>query len=141
MAPHETVGSRYAQLLEEQLNAAIQKKLDETSSFKKKIAGILSVDDAKSKGYAPDNSQIGQMKACIMHLASAKYADPSFCGLPTDSATSDLISAFSSELHKLNQLWQQERKFAFDAQALKDLAAEASLLIKGEHEAAKKRLA
>ena len=140
MTSFDTIGEHYAQLLEIQLNAAIQKKLDETSGFKKKLAGIVTADDAKNKGYAPDNGQITQMKAAIQKLAAIKYADAQFCTLSTEHAVAELIRDLSAEIGKLNQSWQHARKFAFDHPALADLTAEATLLLKSEHEKAKKQI-
>ena len=141
MTPRTSIGEHYGAMLESQLNTAIQKKLDATNSFAKRIAGIFTIDDAKSKGHAPNNEQIGQMKTCIKTLADSKYADATFRGLPTDTAVKTLIGELAAEVAKMNDKWRSEKRFAFDKSALDDLAGEATTLIRSEHESAKKNFA
>ena len=139
MPQAKAIGEHYASLLEEQLNSAIQKRLDATSSFKKALAGISSIDDAKNKGYCPSDVQISTLKNLIKSLATTKYSHADFRKLPADHAASQLIEHLSQEVHALNQQWKNSRQFSFEHTALTDLAAEAKIMISDQHQAALKR--
>ena len=135
----DTVGHHYAQLLEDQLNAAIRKKLEATSAFKKNLAGIRSVDDAKHKGYAPANDQIAQIKNAAAAHAEHSYSDVAFRNLPAAAAVHELVAAVMRDITAMNQKWQQAKRFVFDKDALENLASEARALIAEQHEPVKQQ--
>ena len=137
MKNHKTIGDYYATLLKKHLNEAIQKKLDDTSAFKKKLAGINSVDDAKRKGYAPSDAQINQIRACVKTHANLKYEHEHFRHMSSEKAIHEFLHDVKKELATLNEQWRSERLFAFDKAALDELATEATHLIAGEHDTAK----
>ncbi len=137
MKNHATIGEYYAHLLEQHLDKAIRKKLNETSSFKKKLAGIETPDDAKRKGYAPSETQVGELKACITKEANTIYGNTRFLNLDMPKAVQELVGELLRALEPLNDQWKKNRQFCFDSAALNDLAMEAAELIAVEHDAAK----
>jgi glucosamine 6-phosphate synthetase-like amidotransferase/phosphosugar isomerase protein len=136
MKHHKTIGDYYAHLLQQHLHAAMQKKLDETSALKKILAGIETLQDAQTKGYAPNNEQISQMKDCIKHHANTKYSHVHFRALGKQQAIAEFVEAVIQELAVLNTKWHKARQFSFDKSGLKDLTEEAIALISSEHDAA-----
>lgn len=135
MKKFKTIGDYYAHVLQSQLNTALQAKLDSTSGFKKTLAGIFTLDDAKRKGYAPSDEQIKQLKSCIKKHANAKYAHHHFQCLAANAAALELADSVSKDLAALNEQWHKDKQFYFDKGGLKDLTEEATALIGKEHTA------
>jgi hypothetical protein len=120
-------------MFEQQCREAITKRLDATSSFKKKLAGIATAEDAQAKGYAPSSGQIGEMSAVIRHWAEHYYGNPDFCELAPPYAARILIQAIEKEITQLNALWSSARLFHFSSADLAEMLEEAKRLVSQHH--------
>lgn len=126
-------GTFFAQAFESQCREAIDKKLAGTSSLKKMMAGIVTVQDAQAKGYAPSDAQIAAIAASICEVADAAYGLPVFCEMPADVAATQLVQAISPQVGKLNDTWREQRLFHFDTKDLADMMEEARGMVAQAH--------
>ena len=128
-----TAGLFFAQAFEGQCRDAMDKKFAATSSLKKMLAGIVTVQDAQAKGFAPSDVQITAIAASIRDIADAAYALPVFCEMSADIAATQLVQAIAPQITQMNDAWRDKRIFYFDAKDLSDMLEEARSMIMQAH--------
>ena len=128
-----SAGAFFAQAFETQCREAVQRKLDATSSFKKTLAGIVTLQDAQAKGYAPSDAQIAAIAASIRDVADSAYALPAFCIQEVDVASGQLVQAIELRIKPLNARWREAKQFSFDTKDLADMMEEARAMVAAAH--------
>ncbi len=127
------IGEHYGKLFRDELNKTVQTKFDETAGWKKTVAGISTLDDAKNKGYAPKDAQVNAVVDLVRNTANEMYADPEFLKLPADKAAKQLANTVTEEVKKLNDSWKKQGQFAFKPDDLKKLEIKSAEVINKEH--------
>ena len=128
-----SAGMYFAQVFEKHCLDAVAKKLADTPALKKMMVGIVTVQDAQAKGYAPSDAHIAAIAACIRDAADAAYGLAFFCEQPAEVAAAQLVQAIAAPIHQMNEKWREARQFHFDAPDLADIMAEAQAMVAQAH--------
>jgi len=128
-----SAGVYFALAFERQCREKVAQKLADTNAFKKMMAGIVTLQDAQSKGYAPSEVQIRAIATCIRDAADAAYGLPFFCEQSAQVASEQLVQALATPIRQMNDQWREAKQFCFDVQDLADMMAEAQTMAAQAH--------